>query len=337
MHAPTPSVQSLPDDSVGTTRTALMNQKPVICLGCAFWDTIFKVDHIPSHGTKILPEKAVQAASGMATAAAVSIARLGGHVELWARIGDDPAGDSFLLDLSQEAVGTDHIRRIKNARTAFSTILVDSAGERLVVPYTDPSLENDPTWLPLHRISEASAVLVDMRWPEGARAVLTEARRHGIPTIIDADIAPPEALREMISLADHVLFSEPALISLTTGTSPREGLLNIADELEAEVVGVTLGAAGALIRQRERSGGTLYELPSLPVRAMDTLNAGDVWHGAYVYGLVNNWGVLRSAQMANVAAAIKCESFGGRLGAPRLPELLERSRALQPPFASIEG
>lgn len=314
-----------------------MNEKPVICLGCAFWDTIFKVDHIPSHRTKILPEKAVQAASGMATAAAITIARLGGHVELWARIGDDSAGDSFLRDLSQEAVGAKHIRRIKGARTAFSTILVDNAGERLVVPYTDPSLEDDPSWLPLHKIAEASAVLVDMRWMEGARAVLTEARRHGIPTILDADIAPPEALREMIPLADHVLFSEPALISLASDMSPREALLKIADGLKAEVVGVTLGAAGALIWQREQSGGTLYELPSLPIRATDTLNAGDVWHGAYVYGLVNNWGVLWSAQMANVAAAIKCESFGGRLGSPRLPELLERSRALQPPLANIEG
>ncbi|PVE22423.1 sugar kinase [Microvirga sp. KLBC 81] len=314
-----------------------MNEKPVICLGCAFWDTIFKVDHIPDHGTKILPEKAVQAASGMATAAAITIARLGGHVELWARIGDDPVGDSFLLDLSQEAVRTDHIRRIKDARTAFSTILVDSAGERLVVPYTDSSLENDPGWLPLGEIAEASAVLVDMRWLEGARAVLLEARRHGIPTILDADIAPPEALREMISLADHVLFSEPALLSLTSRGTPREALLEVAGNLRAEVVGVTLGAAGALIWQREQSEGTLYELPSLPIRAMDTLNAGDVWHGAYVYGLVNNWGVLRSAQIANVAAAIKCESFGGRLGSPRLPELLERSQALQPPFANIQG
>src|SRR3954470_14361165 len=113
-----------------------MNHKPVICLGCAFWDTIFKIDHIPGHGGKVLPEKAVQAASGMATAAATTIARLGGKVEIWARIGDDPTGDSFLHDLSNEAIRTDRIRRIPDARTAFSTIFVDRFGERLVVPYT---------------------------------------------------------------------------------------------------------------------------------------------------------------------------------------------------------
>jgi sulfofructose kinase len=306
------------------------NDKPVICLGCAFWDTIFKVDEIPQHGTKVLPEMAVQAASGMATAAAVTIARLGGKVELWARIGDDSVGDSFLLDISREAVRTDRIRRVHGARTAFSTILVDRTGERLVVPYTDPSLDGDPNWLPLHAVAQASAVLVDMRWIEGARAVLAEARRHGVPTVVDADIAPPEDLGELIARADHVLFSEPALMSLSLESSVRESLLRVAANLEADVVGVTIGRYGALIRQRSDPPGLVHHVPSLRIRAVDTLNAGDVWHGTYVYGLVNEWGPLRSVQMANIAAAVKCERFGGRLGAPRLDEVIERSREWAP-------
>lgn len=307
-----------------------MNRKPVICLGCAFWDTILKIDRIPSHGTKVLPEKAVQAASGMATAAAITIARLGGSVELWARIGDDATGDSFLRDLSREAVRIDRIRRVQDACTAFSTILVDSAGERLVVPYTDSSLDPDPGWLPLHEVSKAAAVLVDMRWIEGAKAILAEARRHRIPTILDADVAPPEALRDMITRADHILFSEPALLSLSVSASPRVALEEVAAGLEADVVGVTLGAAGALIWQRKPAGRILHEFPAIPIRAVDTLNAGDVWHGTYVYGLVNDWGLSQTVQMANVAAAMKCEHFGGRLGSPRLSELLERSRMLNP-------
>jgi sulfofructose kinase len=307
-----------------------MHDKPVICLGCAFWDTIFKIDQIPGHGTKVLPEQVVQAASGMATAAAITIARLGGQVELWARIGDDPTGDSFLLDMSHESVRVDRVRRVHGARTAFSTILVDSDGERLVVPYTDPTLDSDPGWLPLHEIAHASAVLVDMRWIEGARVVLSEARHRGVPTIVDADIAPPDALRELISLADHVLFSEPALLSLASGASPREALLQIASELEAKVVGVTLGEKGALMWQRGDPASVVHEFPSLKIRAVDTLNAGDVWHGAYVYGLVNDWGLSRSVRMANIAAAMKCEHFGGRLGAPQLRDLLERSQERAP-------
>lgn len=301
--------------------------KPVICLGCAFWDTIFKIDRIPDHGTKVLPEAVVQAASGMATAAAIAVARLGARVELWARIGDDSEGDSFLRDISRESVDTGKVRRVPGARTAISTILVDGAGERLVVPYTDPALDTDPGWLPLHEIAGAAAVLVDMRWPEGARAVLMEARRQGVATVVDADIAPPAVLRELISLADHVLFSEPALLSLAPSRPPKGALLAMAAELDAAVLGVTLGEHGALVWQRDTADAVRH-FPSLRVRAVDTLNAGDVWHGAYVYGLVNGWDLPRRVLMANVAAAMKCEHFGGRHGAPRLPEVLERSREL---------
>jgi sugar/nucleoside kinase (ribokinase family) len=192
--------------------------------------------------------------------------------------------------------------------------------------YTDPALDTDPGWLPLNEIAGAAAVLVDMRWPEGARAVLREARRHGVPAVADADIAPPAVLRELISLADHVLFSEPALLSLASSRSPEKALLEVAAEVGAAVLGVTLGEHGALIWRRDADA--VRHFPSIPVRAVDTLNAGDIWHGTYVYGLVNGWDLSRRVRMANVAAAMKCEHFGGRRGAPRLPELLERSREL---------
>lgn len=314
-----------------------MQEKPVICLGCAFWDTLFKVDRIPGSGTKVLPEAAVQVAAGMATAAAATIARLGGAVELWARVGDDPIGESFLRDLAQEGVQIGRVRCVPGARTAFSAILIDRAGERLVVPYTDPSLDKDPSWLPLDEIARASAVLVDMRWLEGAKIVLAEARRRGVPTIVDADIAPPETLRELIALGDHVLFSEPALLSLTRSITPNEALLEIVEQIDAEVVGVTLGAHGALIRHRDDRPGIIHEFPGFSIQAVDTLGAGDVWHGTYVYGLVNDWGLSTSVRMANAAAAMKCERFGGRLGAPNRSELLKWVQLRVPEATNLSG
>jgi sulfofructose kinase len=299
-----------------------MTGRRIISLGCAFWDTIFQVDEIPRHGTKVLAEQAVQAASGMATAAAATIARLGGAVELWTRIGDDATGDAFLQNLAVERVGTDHVRRLPGGRTWISTILVDRAGERLVVPYADPTLDTDPAWLPLDRVAGAGAVLADVRWPEGARALLARARRDHVPTVLDADIAPPDLLRDLIPLADHVLFSEPALTSLVPGAMIGEALRAIAGTLDAAVIGVTCGERGALVWRR--GDPEILQVPTIAIRARDTLNAGDVWHGAYVYGLVEGWPLERLVRIANVAAAIKCERFGGRLGAPALAEVLAR-------------
>jgi sulfofructose kinase len=319
---PSPPEPRRPGDAV--------TARPVICLGCAFWDTIFQVAEIPRHGTKVLAEQAVQAASGMATAAAATIARLGGSVELWTRIGDDATGDAFLQNLTAERVGIDHVRRVPGGRTWISTILVDRAGERLVVPYADPSLDPDPAWLPLDRVAGAGAVLIDVRWVEGARALMAQARRDRVPVVLDADIAPPALLRELVPLADHVLFSEPALLSLVPAAASVEAALGqIVATLDAAVVGVTCGARGALIWQRGDRAARL--VPTIPIVARDTLNAGDVWHGAYAHGLVQGWDLDRTVRIANVAAAIKCERFGGRLGAPGLAEVIGRLDGISAP------
>jgi len=125
-------------------------------------------------------------------------------------------------------------------------------------------------------------------------------------------------------MADHVLFSEPALRSLVEFGTPEEALLKVASELDAKVVGVTLGEHGSAIWQRDSSGGTVHRFASPKITAVDTLNAGDVWHGTYAYGLVHGWDLGRIVRAASVAAAIKCESFGGKAGSPKLPELLRR-------------
>ncbi|MCJ7959786.1 MAG: PfkB family carbohydrate kinase [Pseudomonas sp.] len=301
-----------------------MADNRVICVGCALWDTIFSVDHIPSRGTKILPRQAVQAASGMATAAAVSIARLGGPVALWARIGDDATGTMLIEDLSQSGVCTAWIRQVPGGRTPFSTILVDRDGERLVVPFIDPALEADAAWLPLEDIAGAAAVMADMRWLQGARAALTEARRVGVPTILDADVAAVEDLKALMPLADHLLFSEPALRLLADNAKPEDALLALASHTDAKVIGVTLGERGSLIWQRDVSSTEVHHFPTPRIRAVDTLNAGDVWHGTYAYGLAHGWALADSVRAASVAAAMKCEVFGGYLGAPRMAELVKR-------------
>jgi len=298
------------------------SEKRVICLGCAFWDTIFRVDHIPSTGGKILPGTAVQVASGMASAAAVTIARFGGAVSLWTRVGDDPTGRAFIADMASEGVAVGGIRQVPGARTWFSTILVDHRGERLVVPFIDPALDPDPSWLPLGDLAGAAAVLCDMRWMEGARIALREARRAGVPTILDADVAPVADLRELMTMADHVLFSEPALRSLVDVASPADALRAIAAAVDAEVIGVTLGERGAVIWHRDWR--STRDFATLPVKPVDTLNAGDIWHGAYAHGLAQGWDLHHIIRVASAAAAMKCEHFGGRLGAPRLPEVLAR-------------
>lgn len=298
----------------------------VICLGGVFWESIFRVNHFPGRGIKLLPESGRQLASGMAPAAAVAMTRLGVPAALWARVGDDAAGRSVQTDLAREGVDVAGLQAVAGTATAFSSILVDPAGERLVVPCFDPALARGTEGLPLDAVRDAPAVLADMRWPDGASALFQRARDHGLPTVLDADLAPLEDLRRLMPLADHVLLSEIALQRLQPGREPVAALVDLAGTLpRAQVLGVTLGSAGSMIWARGEVAPV--SVPGLPVRAVDTLNAGDVWHGAYVAGLVQGLTLLERVRFANVAAGIKCERPWGRLGAPDRGEVLARMAA----------
>jgi sulfofructose kinase len=304
--------------------------KPVIAIGCAVWDTIFNVSAIPGKGIKLLPKSAKQIASGMAATAAASMARLGVPVQLWCMVGDDMTGKMLLDELRGEGVDVSNALTVKGAMTAFSSILVDPNGERLAVPYFDTNLSADVSALPMALIGSASAVLADIRWPDAAQAAFIEARKCNVPTVLDADVGAEDILWRLCPLADHVLFSEPALLSLVDTKDPREALHQIAKKLPtAKVIGVTLGERGSLVWEAEFSAiGELLFVPAVPIQSVDTLGAGDVWHAAYCYGLVSNLELQKTIEFANLAAAMKCERLWGRLGAPTLEEVQGRLRPM---------
>ncbi len=303
-----------------------MAERSIICLGSAVWDTIFQVEDIPTAGIKVLPSRALQIASGMATSAAITIARLGGNAQLWSRVGDDDIARRFIQDVQGEGVDTGFVRMQPGLTTPFSTVIVDKHGERLVVPYFDPDMSADTSWLPLGRIAGAGAVLADMRWVDGAVALFQTAKAHGVPAILDADTAPDQDLARLVPMASHVLFSEVALRSYVNASSPEEALMTVARDVDVQVLGVTLGAQGSLIWTRD--AGTLHHYAAPKIVAADTLNAGDVWHGTFAWGLAQDWPIDRIVPTANLAAAMKCEVFGGPTGAPTLKALQQRAQSL---------
>ncbi len=297
----------------------------VICLGGAILDSIYKVSEIPGRGIKLLPSDARQLASGMATSAAISIARLGGNVALWARVGDDVVGHEFVKQLRAESVNADHVHLIKGHQTPFAAILVDPHGERLAVPYYDKNLPAATDWLPLEEVQNAKAVMCDVRWPAGACALMREAKKQSVPAVLDADTAPNEVLNELCAYADHLLFSELALQQLTGITDVKHALLNATEKFaNAQVIGVTLGAKGALMRIQKDASGIAHHFPGCPVQVKDTLNAGDIWHGVYTHTLSLDMPLHERVRWANMAAAMKCEQSWGWSGAPSLDQLSSR-------------
>ena len=290
----------------------------VVCCGAATLDTIFRVERIPTGPGKILPEAMVEVAHGMATSAAAAIARLGGTAKLFARVGADLGGAQFVAELTAAGVDCSGVRRVPGARTPLATVLIDPNGERLVVPFYDPALGRDPGWLPLAAVAAADAALVDVRWPEGAAAVLDAARAAGIPAVLDADVGPPDVTLALAARATHAVFSEPAALAASGAADIPTALDRLADRIDA-ILAVTAGARGCL--WRDPASGALHSLAPPAVTAVDTLAAGDVFHGAFTLALAEGAVLPRAIAFANAAAALKCRTFGGRLGAPTRAEV----------------
>jgi len=290
--------------------------KPVVVVGHAALDRIYRIAQFPLEPTKVRALEHVEAGGGMGANAAVTIARLGGKVDLWGRVGTDEVGATIRKQLKADGVRISHVRAVAG-RSATSAILVDGKGERLIVSDRDHAMSMECGWLPFERIARAAAVLSDLRWFEATREAFRIARGLGVPTVIDADLGGGEQLPEFLPLADYAIFSAPEIERYLPGLSDEERLQRVL-ALGVRHAGVTRGAKGYIWRNREGHGGhqTGYK-----VDVVDTTGAGDAFHGAFTYGLAAGLDDADCARLAAAVAAMKCRKLGARAGLPTLEQV----------------
>ncbi|MET2831786.1 sugar kinase [Mesorhizobium shangrilense] len=297
-------------------------KKPVklLSVGALTLDTILRVDQLPTHQGKFIASDGVQIASGMATSAACAARRLGAQVSLWASAGDDSVGDQLIAGIEAEGVDCGFVRRVSGARSALASILVDAHGERIIVPFYDSRAQADPEALPAADLTAFDAVLVDVRWPGAAALALKAAHAISRPAILDADTAPLAVLERLLPLASHIVASEPAArIICGQALDLETTCTDLASRTDA-FVAVTGGSAGTW--WFDRTAGSSRHVAAPRIKAVDTLAAGDVFHGAFAVGLAEAMPVEQALRFASAAAALKCLRFGGRLGAPDRAETL---------------
>ncbi len=285
----------------------------VICIGIATLDYIYGVDTLPTEGKKYRASALEVQGGGIAANAAVAIARLGGAASLLTRLGDDLTGDAVRTVLTREGVDIAASLAEAGRRTPVSAIMVDKAGERMIMSYSDPDMPAEPPWLPHSLPPGTGAVLGDTRWEEGALHLFQLARAAGISAVLDGDRKPAHAC--LLTAATHVAFSEIGLEEQTGLKDMRQALASFAPG--CSWLAVTAGERGVWVCDH----GEIRHVPAFEVPVVDTLGAGDVWHGAFALALAERQPEIQAVRFANAAAAIKCTRFGGRKGAPTRAEV----------------
>lgn len=276
----------------------------VLVCGIAVVDYVFHVETLPDAAEKYRAHGMDVVGGGCAANAAVAIARLGGAAHLLTRLGDDATGHTIRTGLEAEGVDMGASVTTPGARSPMSCVFVDAHGERMIMNFPGADLAVTaplPARLP-------DAVLADTRWPDVATALCKAARVAGIPAVLDAEAPVP---RDLAQAATHVVFSAQGLRAFSGADALEDGLRTAAAELPGWVA-VTDGARGmAFLRN-----GDVAWLPAPQVAVVDTLGAGDVWHGAFALGLAEGLDERTAARLAHGAAALKCTAFGGRNATP---------------------
>lgn len=294
----------------------------VLCVGHAVQDFVFSVGAMPDAAQKYRASAFQSVGGGPASTAAVAISRLDGTALLAARVGDDSIAEVTLGELESYGVDCAHVRRLANCTSSLSAVIVDDAGERLIVNYLDPAMESSSDWLPQQLPPGVDAVLVDTRWPEGALHGLQLARQCDAPAVLDADLPVP-ADGELVRAATHVAFSAAGLAEYSGNSDPKQALQTVAESTDAWCC-VTLGGEGTLYLK----DGEPCVFPAYEVDVRDTLGAGDVWHGAFALALGEGQPISGALDFASAAAALKVSNGGGMSGAPlrREVEIFLRQR-----------
>ncbi len=212
------------------------------------------------------------------------------------------------------------MRTYEGARSSTSAVIVDNAGERLIIGERDHAMSMDSSWLPLERIAGAAAVLSDFRWVEATRDAFREARARGVPTLLDADLGGGGLLAEFLCLADYAIFSALALDEFAPGMDERAQLESVLAHRRPPCRRHPRGRR-VRVAVEKRRGGTAS--PVFPPRS-STRRAPATPSTAPTPG---RWPTDRPAadcaRVAAAVAALKCRKLGARAGLPTRAELDE--------------
>jgi sulfofructose kinase len=229
--------------------------------------------------------------------------------------GTDENGDRVLAALICDKIDCSACQRTAGFATALSAIFINARGDRMIVTYRDERLAAVPPKDAESLVSAADIVLADNRYPAYVTPICAAARRRGLRVVVDGD-RPTFEDDPLFRLASHLIFSAECLRE-TTGTADlAEGLVRIAAKTDA-FLAVSNGPDDIIYLRR----GKPRRLPVFQINAIDTLAAGDAFHGGFVLALAEGRGEIDAMRFGAAVAGLKCARMGGGAGMPMRAEV----------------
>ena len=293
----------------------------IVGVGLNATDTIIRLPHFPSFNSKVEFRVSEVLPGGQVATAVTACARWGLRARYVGKIGDDGAGRLHQNEMLSSGIEA-HWIVVPDCQSQSSFILVDeTTGERTVLWKRDPRLELLPSDLQREWIIQAKLLHVDGHDCASATQAAQWARSAGIPVTADLDNRYPgvEALLEEV---DYAITSQEFPARIMGQNDLLLSLPAMASRFGCRLVAATLGAGGVLAWDGQR----FHYFPAFDLQPVDTTGAGDVFHAAFAYGLLNGQDLPRILEFSCAAAGLSCLGMGARGGIPTIEEINELVR-----------
>jgi sulfofructose kinase len=291
-----------------------MPDRPVVGLGQASIDFIGRIPYFPQSDTKCEFTDLTIQGGGPAATAMVTLRRLGLPAVFIGAVGDGEFGRRIVQELQDEGVDVTHVHVRPGGRSQMAFIAVESGGSRTIFWQRAVNAGLEPSDVDPDMIRRAHVLHVDGLMIEASLAAAEIARQADVPVVFDAGTLRDGYL-DLVKQTDFLICSETFFRQFHPGRDDKEGLQQLHAMGPKHAV-VTLGANGSL----GYDGRNYYRQKAFEVDAMDTTGAGDVYHGAYIYALVQGNSLEECMRFASAVAALKCTKMGGRAGIPTIDE-----------------
>jgi len=277
----------------------------VVVAGGIDMDITISVDRHPLPGEELAGSDLRFLPGGKGANQAVAAARAGARVSMVGCVGRDPFGDRMVAFLQSEQVDTSHVERLDDVPTGVALVVVASDGENTIVYSAGASQGLALDRLPA--MEPGDVLISQLEVPTAAiLRVLGEGRRRGAVNVFNA--APRRRLEPgIIDLVDVLVVNEFELaLAIGRGGIDPANRTEVAAAVGAlsrpadQVVIVTLGAAGAVVFDRDR---TVW-IDAHPVAPVDTTGAGDAFVGALGAALCRGASLDDATAYANASAAM---------------------------------
>ena len=291
----------------------------VIGLGQCAYDNLFIIDSFPVPDTKKEIIEYETAGGGPVATALVSLSRLGIDCSFYGITGDDEAGGKIRKSLEAENIDVTGLMTRPQSESQVAFICVEqSTGKRNIFWKRPSSAPLKPSELPDDFPGNADFLLLDGLMAEASLYAAEKARKMNIPVMLDAGRVR-EGMIELAHQCDYVVGSEEFAREFSGSSEriyPEETVLKMKS-FGTKASTITLGSKGSITL----SGDEIFHTPAFNVEVIDTTGAGDVFHGGYIYGLLQKWDIKKVVRFASAFAALKCRKLGGRAGIPDLQEV----------------